>query len=151
MDLAAILLDLFFVPSNAPLLAALCFAFALTAWWVRGDAATALVFGFSFPFTVWLAGALAWIGLEMAFYDYPVVLEAQVLYAEAVVAMLLFLTCCVRACDAMFERMPLANPARDAGLLIAAATLHFHIVFSWIFKLYQQPLFELRLFRLFLE
>jgi hypothetical protein len=143
--------DLFIVPSNAPLLAAMCFALALAAWWLCRDAATALILGFAFPFAIWWLGALVWIGLEMAFYEYPVVPEAKILYVEAIVAMLLFLTCWIRASDSTFRRVPLVNPARDAGLLVAATTLHFHIVFSWLFKLYQQPLPELRLLRSLLE
>lgn len=148
MDTAARFIQTLYWPTETPVLVAICFAIALACWRLKGDVVAAYVFGFSAPFLFWWTVLLVWGGLEIAFYEYPVVLDAQVLYGEAVVAAILFLTCSVLAVDAMATSTRLRHPVRVVGLLIAAVTLHFHIVFSWIFKLFQAPLLELRLLRL---
>ena len=147
MEFDDALLSMFLLPTKLYLLAGGCLAVAGLLWMWRRDAVSSLMASFSMPFLFWWGGVLMWAGNEISKGEYPMVLAVEILLVESSVVALLFAACAVRASGALVTGTVLANPAGWVGLLIAAVALHFHIVFSWTFYLFQHPLFEMRLLR----
>jgi hypothetical protein len=136
-------------PTEMPLLVALCFVVTFVAWRLRGDVVSAYVFGFSFPFAFIWTTLVVWMGLDdVLFPEYPTMvgMDSFILYGEAVVDALLFGACSASAYLALTDCAPLRRPAAVVGTLIAAATLHVHLVFSSIFQTLQVPPWEMRLY-----